>query len=131
MRFRSVIVAAGVGARAGPGEAKQWRVLAGKPIARWSAESLLAAGTDDLVVVIGADQGDMARAAFAGLEVRFVEGGAARSDSVKAGLAALGGGDDEVVLIHDAARPLLKVAQVQRLLAALETAPAAILALRS
>jgi len=129
MRFRSVIVAAGVGARAGPGEAKQWRMLAGKPVARWSAEALLAAGTDGLVVVIGAGQAEIARAAFAGLDVRFVEGGAARSDSVKAGLAALGGGDDAVVLIHDAARPLLKAEHLQRLLTALETSPAAILAL--
>ena len=130
MGFRSVIVAAGAGQRAGAGAgaAKQWRRLAGKPVARWSAEALLAAGTGDLVVVIGAGQADMAREALAGLPVRFVEGGAARSDSVKAGLAALGA-DDALVLIHDAARPLLRVEHIERLLAALETSPAAILAL--
>ncbi|HTX47831.1 MAG TPA: bifunctional 2-C-methyl-D-erythritol 4-phosphate cytidylyltransferase/2-C-methyl-D-erythritol 2,4-cyclodiphosphate synthase [Caulobacteraceae bacterium] len=128
MEFRSVIVAAGAGQRAGAGAAKQWRRLAGKPVARWSAEALLAAGTGDLVVVIGAGQADMAREALDGLPARFVEGGAARSDSVKAGLAALGA-DDELVLIHDAARPLLRVEHIERLLAALETSPAAILAL--
>ncbi|HEY5288399.1 MAG TPA: NTP transferase domain-containing protein, partial [Caulobacteraceae bacterium] len=42
MDFTAVIVAAGSGARAGG--AKQWRRLAGKPIARWSLEAFLAAG---------------------------------------------------------------------------------------
>jgi len=129
MGFASVIVAAGVGQRAGPGAAKQWRRLAGKPVARWSAEALLAAGTDELVVVIGPDQAEMAREALEGLAVRLVEGGQARSDSVRAGLAALGRADDALVLIHDAARPLLRVEHIERLLAALETGPAAILAL--
>ncbi len=130
MRFSAVIVAAGVGARAGPGEAKQWRQLGGKAVARWSAEALLAAGADELVVVIGDGQEEQAREALAGLgDYRLAAGGAARSDSVKAGLAALTRDDDQVVLIHDAARPLLKVEHVRRLLAALETAPAAILAL--
>jgi 2-C-methyl-D-erythritol 4-phosphate cytidylyltransferase / 2-C-methyl-D-erythritol 2,4-cyclodiphosphate synthase len=130
MRFSAVIVAAGVGARAGPGEAKQWRRLAGKAVARWSAEALLAAGADELVVVIGEGQEDQAREAFVGLaDYRLAPGGAARSDSVKAGLAALSGADDQVVLVHDAARPLLGIDHVRRLLAALEIAPAAILAL--
>ena len=130
MGFRSVIVAAGAGQRAGPGEAKQWRRLAGKPVARWSAEALLAAGTDELVVVIGAGQQAAAREAFAGLaEARFVTGGANRSDSVRAGIAAISGGDEDLVLIHDAARPLLRVAHIERLVAALAASPAAILAL--
>jgi 2-C-methyl-D-erythritol 4-phosphate cytidylyltransferase / 2-C-methyl-D-erythritol 2,4-cyclodiphosphate synthase len=130
MRFSAVIVAAGVGARAGPGEAKQWRQLAGRAVARWSAEALLAAGADELVVVIGEGQEDLADAAFAGLgPIKRVIGGAARSDSVKAGLSALSDDEDQVVLIHDAARPLLKVDHVRRLLQALETAPAGILAL--
>ncbi|HZZ89158.1 MAG TPA: bifunctional 2-C-methyl-D-erythritol 4-phosphate cytidylyltransferase/2-C-methyl-D-erythritol 2,4-cyclodiphosphate synthase [Caulobacteraceae bacterium] len=130
MGFSAVIVAAGVGARAGPGEAKQWRRLAGRAVARWSAEAFLAAGALELVVVIGPDQQDRAAEAFADLSaLKLVEGGAARSDSVKAGLAALTGGDDQIVLIHDAARPLLTAAHIQRLLIALESAPAAILAL--
>jgi 2-C-methyl-D-erythritol 4-phosphate cytidylyltransferase/2-C-methyl-D-erythritol 2,4-cyclodiphosphate synthase len=130
MRFSAVIVAAGVGARAGPGEAKQWRTLAGKAVARWSAEALLAAGADELVVVIGEGQEQRAREALAGLgRHKLVQGGAARSVSVKAGLTALTGAGDQVVLVHDAARPLLTVEHVRRLLSALETAPAAILAL--
>ena len=130
MRFSAVIVAAGVGARAGPGEAKQWRRLAGRAVARWSAEAFLAAGADEIVVVIGEGQEDRAAEALAGLDaLRLVQGGAARSDSVKAGLAALSGADEQVVLVHDAARPLLKVEHIRRLLAALETSSAGILAL--
>ncbi len=93
MQFSAVIVAAGVGARAGPGEAKQWRRLGRKAVARWSAEALLAAGVDELVVVVGEGQEDRAFEALAGLAGwKLVLGGAARSDSVKAGLGALSGG---------------------------------------
>jgi 2-C-methyl-D-erythritol 4-phosphate cytidylyltransferase/2-C-methyl-D-erythritol 2,4-cyclodiphosphate synthase len=130
MRFSAVIVAAGSGSRAGPGEAKQWRALAGRPVARWSAEALLAAGAGEVVVVIAEDQEDQARAALAGLErLRFTHGGAMRSQSVRRGLEALSAEGDEVVLVHDAARPLLRGEHIQRLLAALESGPAAILAL--
>src|SRR6185312_2032035 len=130
MGFSAVIVAAGVGARAGPGEAKQWRTLSGRPVVRWSAEALLAAGADELAVVVAAGQQDRAREALAGLgRWRVAVGGAARSDSVKAGLAALSAADDAIVLVHDAARPLLRGEHVERLVAALADAPGAILAL--
>src|SRR5215469_2329060 len=130
MGFSAVIVAAGAGVRAGAGEAKQWRRIGGRPVVRWSAEALIAAGADELIVVVA--QGDESRAAeaLAGLPGwRTTPGGATRSQSVKAGLAALSAGENAIVLVHDAARPLLRAAHVERLLAALETAPAAILAL--
>jgi 2-C-methyl-D-erythritol 4-phosphate cytidylyltransferase / 2-C-methyl-D-erythritol 2,4-cyclodiphosphate synthase len=130
MGFSAVIVAAGVGVRAGPGEAKQWRTLAGRPVVRWSAEALLGAGADELVVVVADGQQDRAHEALAGLRgCRLALGGAARSDSVKAGLAALGAADDAIVIVHDAARPLLRREHVERLVAALTDAPGAILAL--
>ncbi len=130
MGFSAVIVAAGVGVRAGPGEAKQWRTLAGRPVLRWSAEALLGAGAVELVVVVAEGQQDRAREALAGLAGwRLAIGGAARSDSVKAGLAALACADDAIVLVHDAARPLVRAEHVGRLLAALDDAPGAILAL--
>ncbi|HEX3405855.1 MAG TPA: 2-C-methyl-D-erythritol 4-phosphate cytidylyltransferase [Caulobacteraceae bacterium] len=130
MGFSAVIVAAGVGARAGPGEAKQWRTLRGRPVIRWSAEALLGAGADEVVVVVADGQQDRAREALAGLGGwRLVVGGAARSESVKAGLCALTAPDDALVLVHDAARPLVRSEHVERLLAALADAPGAILAL--
>jgi 2-C-methyl-D-erythritol 4-phosphate cytidylyltransferase/2-C-methyl-D-erythritol 2,4-cyclodiphosphate synthase len=130
MGFSAVIVAAGVGARAGPGEAKQWRLLAGKPVVRWSAEAFLAAGADELVIVVAAGHEARAREALAGLAGwRLAQGGATRSESVKAGLAALTAPDEGLVLIHDAARPLLKSAHIRRLTDRLADVPAALLAL--
>jgi len=128
MDFAAIIVAAGRGARAG--EAKQWRDLGGKPIARWSLEALLNAGARHVVVVI--PEGDQATAAeaFVGLERwTTVSGGAERFDSVRAGLAVLGELAPTAVLIHDAARPFLSRATIDTLLAALETSEGAVPAL--
>lgn len=128
MEFSVVIVAAGAGARAGPGGPKQWRTLAGKPMARWSLEALLAAGAKEVVVVIAPGDEALAEAAFAGLpRWRSVAGGAERADSVRAGLAALDG--VEAVLIHDAARPFVSTAHVRALLEALVGAQGALPAL--
>jgi len=130
MGFSAVIVAAGSGSRAGPGAAKQWRMLGGKPVLRWSVEALLAAGAREVVVVIadGADA-DAAKALDGLSGWTTAVGGAVRSKSVQAGLQALSGPDDEPVLIHDAARPFVTRVQVEALLAALEQADGAIPAL--
>ena len=96
MSYRVVIVAAGSGERAGPGGPKQWRRVGGKPVARWSLETFLKHGAERIVVVIAA--GDEARAAeaFAGLDGwSTITGGAARTQSVRAGLAALDAAPDD------------------------------------
>jgi len=130
MGFSAVVVAAGSGSRAGSDAPKQWRPLAGRPVVRWSVEALLAAGARQVVVVVGEDGEARAGAALQGLAGwRTTLGGATRSQSVRNGVQALGAADDEIVLVHDAARPLLASAHVRRLLEALQTAPAAILAL--
>ena len=128
MTFSGIIVAAGSGSRAG-GD-KQWRTLGGKPVLRWSAEALLNAGTDELIVVVAPDALDRVADLLSDLpRWRAVAGGAARADSVRAGLAALTCAPDQPVLIHDAARPLLDRAVIDRLLSALETADGALPAL--
>src|SRR5688500_10052519 len=105
MQFSAVIVAAGSGARAGGETPKQWRTLAGRPVARWSAEALLAAGAERVVVVVRPDEAETAAKALSGLpRLTLVSGGRERVDSVRAGLAALGDGAG-AVLVHDAARP--------------------------
>jgi len=128
MSFAAVLVAAGTGTRAGG--AKQWRLLGGKPVARWSLEALLRAGAQEVVVVIGQGQEAEADRALGGLRNwRVVGGGAARADSVQAGLTALVGPDDLPVLVHDAARPLLSPDVIARVLEAVETADGALPAL--
>ena len=127
MTFSAIVVAAGAGSRAGGN--KQWRSLGGKPVLRWSVEALLEAGAD-VVVVTAPGAGDQAVEALAGLAGwRTVEGGETRADSVRNGLSALTGPADQVVMIHDAARPMLSRAVIDRLLTALQTADGAMPAL--
>ena len=52
MTFKAIVVAAGTGTRAGPGAAKQWREVAGKPVVRWSVEAMLGAGAREVLVVV-------------------------------------------------------------------------------
>ena len=126
--FAAIVVAAGSGTRAGG--AKQWRILGGRPVVRWSVEALLAAGAEDVVVVISPGTEAEAGAALAGLSGwRLAAGGITRADSVRNGLAALGGSDDRSVLIHDAARPLLGAAVIRRVIEALDGADGALPAL--
>jgi 2-C-methyl-D-erythritol 4-phosphate cytidylyltransferase/2-C-methyl-D-erythritol 2,4-cyclodiphosphate synthase len=130
MGFSAVIVAAGSGSRAGPGAAKQWRMLAGKPVLRWSVKALMEAGARELIVVVAEGaEADVARALDDLSGWTTAVGGATRSKSVQAGLQALTGPADESVLVHDAARPFVTRAHIEALMAALAGADGAIPAL--
>lgn len=129
-RFAAIIVAAGTGTRAGTPIPKQYVRWRGKPVLRHSAEALLAAGAQPLVVAIAPDAADMAREALAGLDpIILIDGGATRRASVSAGLEALAGEAPGRVLIHDAARPTLPQPVIDRVLSALDSRPGAIPAL--
>lgn len=119
MALTALIVAAGKGERFGGGVPKQYRMLGGKPVLRWAAESLLGhPAVQSVRVVIGEGQQELAAAALHGLGAgEPVIGGAERSDSVRAGLAAISG---DAVLVHDAARPFCPGTVVDRLVACLE-----------
>jgi len=124
MKTAAIIVAAGSGIRAGGSVPKQFAPLAGKPMLAHSYAAMTShPGIDRVLVVIGEGQEAMLRAALG--DVDFVVGGASRRESVANGLAALGD-DAGRVLIHDAARPFLPHAVIDRLLAALETVSGAI-----
>ncbi len=122
MQFSGIIVAAGSGSRAGGG--KQWRTLGGMPVMLRPVLTMAAAGADEIVVVV--PQADIARAETLLSEIptaRVVAGGATRAASVRSGLAALQCSSDSPVLVHDAARPLLSLQTIDRLLSAFETYP--------
>ncbi|HET9160271.1 MAG TPA: bifunctional 2-C-methyl-D-erythritol 4-phosphate cytidylyltransferase/2-C-methyl-D-erythritol 2,4-cyclodiphosphate synthase [Caulobacteraceae bacterium] len=126
MDFAAILVAAGSGVRAGPGAAKQWRDLAGKPVLRWSAEALLNAGAKAVVVMVQPSDRALAETALTGLTGWYLaDGGKTRTASVRNGLAALPLPSD-AILIHDAARPLLEVKHIRALLAALSEADGAV-----
>ena len=127
-RIAALIVAAGVGARSGSATPKQFAVVAGKPMIAHSHAAL--AGypmIERVLTVIGPGQ-EAALAAALG-DVPHATGGATRRMSVLAGLEALAVDAPELVLIHDAARPFLPHAVIERLLAALERHPGAVPAL--
>jgi 2-C-methyl-D-erythritol 4-phosphate cytidylyltransferase len=111
-----IVAAAGSGLRLGADLPKALVPLAGRPLVCWAVQALRDGGVADVVVTVPAGQRD-AFAAVLGSDVVLVEGGATRTASVRAGLAAAG--DADVVLVHDAARPLTPPDVVDRVLAAL------------
>lgn len=120
--FHAIIVAAGQGARAGLGQPKQFQIVAGKQMIRHSVERFLDhPALAGLWIIIGEGQGYQAEQALAGLSgYRLVTGGATRQQSVQHGLAAIAeAGGAGQVLIHDAARPFLPAAVIDRLLGGL------------
>lgn len=125
--FAAIVVAAGKGLRVGGDTPKQFRFYRGKPLIRHSVECLLRAGASLVTVVIGDGAKDYAAAALDGLDgLSFTTGGASRQDSVRAGLEAIADSAPDLVLIHDAARPDLPFAVIERLLDALTGHPGAI-----
>lgn len=123
----AVIVAAGQGLRAGQPLPKQFAPWRGKPVVRHSAEAFAAAGVAPIVVAIPEGAEDIASAALAGIEgIRLITGGATRQQSVRKALEALEPAGPDLVLIHDAARPVLPRPVIERLLSALDGTPGAI-----
>ena len=122
MKMAAVLVAAGSGVRAGGEIPKQYRMLSGKPVIAWSIQALSEAGVNPIVAVIAPEHEEFFRTATGGenIVVRTVAGGAARTDSVRAGLTALTGDAPDIVLIHDAARPGLSPPLIRALARELE-----------
>lgn len=119
MSISAIIVAAGSGQRAG-GIEKQFQLLRGKPVIQWSAETFSQhPKIDRLVIVRPRGQREDLNWLSDVCDV-VVEGGASRTESVLAGLSALNADDDEIVLIHDAARPGLSNAVIDLLIEALD-----------
>ena len=126
MRIAAILVAAGSGSRFGAETPKQYLLLAGKPVIRHAAEALAAHAS--LLQPVG-DAAPI-EAALAGIDhLPPVPGGATRQESVCAGLEALAPHAPDVVLVHDAARPLIPTGTIPALLDALKDAPGAIPAL--
>lgn len=119
-----VVVAAGSGRRIG-GDPKQLRPLGGRPMLEWSCARFRSHPTvGDVVVVLPSDLVGEPPAWLERYDVRVAAGGATRRASVHAGLAALG--EDPAlaaVLIHDAARPFVSAALVDRLAAEAPAGP--------
>jgi 2-C-methyl-D-erythritol 4-phosphate cytidylyltransferase len=116
-----IVAAAGSGLRLGADVPKALVPLAGRPLVCWAVDALRTGGVARVVVAVPAAE----RAAFAAVlapDVVVVDGGATRTASVRAALAAMtdpGHPTPDAVLVHDAARPLTPPEAVARVLAAL------------
>src|SRR5690349_751239 len=128
MTIAALLMAAGRGTRFGADQPRQCLPLLGRPVLRHAAEALLAEPGVTLLQPVCAP-GEEARVAgiLAGLPaLPPIPGGETRQASVHAGLEALARHAPAVVLVHDAARPVVPRGTLPALLAALAEAPGAI-----
>lgn len=133
MYVSALIAAGGQGARFGGARPKQLLTLAGRPILQRSVDAFLRSSIIDEVIV--ALPPDIARNPPAYLQsttkpLRVVAGGARRRDSVAHAFAQISSHAD-LVVIHDAARPLVSDAVIRRTIAGAADAGAAIAAVRA
>ncbi|MDB5574483.1 MAG: ispDF [Tardiphaga sp.] len=124
----ALIVAAGRGLRAGAGGPKQYRMIAGRSVIARALEPFCDHESVHAVQpVVNPDDAAMFARAVAGLACnQAVNGGATRQASVLAGLEALVAQRPDIVLIHDAARPFVTSAVIDRAIAAAGITGAAI-----
>lgn len=118
-----IIPAAGSGTRLGEPIPKAFVDLGGITILERCVQGVLDAGITSVVVVVPDDLRDAAQRMLPGTHV--VTGGAHRTDSVRAGLVA--SGDPDILLVHDAARPLTPPAVFARVVEALRSGERAVI----
>jgi len=109
-RVWAVVVAGGSGQRFG--QLKQFALLGGRPVVEW-AVAACRPSSNGVVLVLPRDARDTGDH---GADI-VVEGGATRAQSVRCGLAAVPD-DAEVIIVHDAARPLASDALFRAVVAA-------------
>ncbi len=119
MKCAVIVVGAGRGTRHGGDIPKQYQCLAGQPVFRRTLLGFLNhTQINSVIAVIASEDAPLFAKASEELNVRTVFGGATRTASVRAGLQALSGDAPDLVLIHDAARPMVSQDLVSRLIAA-------------
>ena len=125
----AIIAAGGRGSRFGGAQPKQFELLAGVPILKRTVDAFLNGYPFDEVVV--ALPPDLAANPPSYLDdVIVVEGGERRQDSVAKAFAAVAP-SSQVIVIHDAARPLVSPSLIERTVAAAVEHGAAIAALQA
>jgi 2-C-methyl-D-erythritol 4-phosphate cytidylyltransferase len=118
MQIHAIILAGGDGNRFGGEQPKQFVRLAGDPILVRTLRCLAGVELGSVVVVahpawVTATESLVADARL-DVAVAVVAGGTTRNESTRNGIAALDAADDDIVLVHDAVRPLLPLEVIQR-----------------
>jgi 2-C-methyl-D-erythritol 4-phosphate cytidylyltransferase len=139
MRVFVILPAAGMGTRMAPGHAtpndpKQFLSLQGLPILVHSLRAFAAVPrVSGIYVAVRKPEMSRMEALIAehalGARVKVVEGGDTRQDSVSHALNQLSAEDDDIILVHDAVRPLIDPATIERTIEAVESYGAAIVGL--
>lgn len=118
MQVHAIVLAGGDGNRFGGEMPKQFVRLAGDPILLRTLRALAAGPIDRLIVVSHpswlAETEALVAGAQVSVPVAVVAGGATRNESTRNGLLALEADDEDVVLVHDAVRPLLPLEVILR-----------------
>ena len=127
MTVLAIIVAAGKGVRMGASRPKALLRLGGLTLLERSIGAFLSHPRVDRVVAAVPDPDEAARilGPLSG-KILLVRGGETRQDSVRAGLQALPKGQDEIILVHDAARPLVSREIIDSVIAAAASRGAAV-----
>ncbi len=126
-----MVPAAGRGERLGPGAPKALRELGGAPLLVHAVRALARSRAVGLIVVAAPPDGVaevvglLDSHGLDGKDVRVVAGGATRQESVRLGLAVIPA-TTEIVLVHDAARPLVPVEVVDAVAAAVRAGAEAV-----
>lgn len=128
-RTAAIVPAAGRGERLGVGTPKALRPLAGTPMLVHAIRALEASRCVDVIVVVAPEEhvaSVSALVADVGTEIHVVQGGETRQSSVARGLIMLPD-DVDVVLVHDAARPLVPPDVVASVVAAVQAGHPAVI----
>jgi len=127
MKTTAIIVAAGSGSRFNSDTPKQFLEIAGKPIIEYAIRRFVdAPSISEIVLVLGSDRIDgFDRSRFAKVTT-VVAGGPTRAESVAKGIAATSD-DTELIAVHDGARPLVSVDEIERTIAVAKKTGAACL----
>ena len=133
MNVSAIIVAAGASIRFGARIPKQFIALGGRPVLAWSLEVFERSSLISELIVVAppADEVsaiEITRKWVHKVPVKVVPGGATRQESVKSGLDAVDA-DLEWVAVHDAARPLVTLSQIEAVCFMAQEVGAAILAI--
>ena len=134
MQVFAILPAAGLGTRMAGPQPKQFLILSGLPILIHSLRAFAAVKRVTAIYVavrkpeMERVQAQIAEYGFAG-RVKVVEGGNNRQESVSHALAALPAQPDDIVLVHDAVRPLIDAATIDRTIDAVAEHGAAIVGL--
>lgn len=121
MKKNAIIVAGGVGNRAGGSIPKQFRFLAGRRVLEWSAMHFLQEDSATFIALVVnpdyLDLGEKIRDSllenFPDSKIEIIAGGKNRLDSVAHGLSLIPEDEnDSLVAVHDGARPLISISMI-------------------